>query len=102
MNSEGRTPAQEREFQIYYARVLLREASARRNQFASRNSFYWLLFHGAQNARSKAAAIDVRPAPGRVARPVRASASIRLVLPEPGPPVTTTPVMRRASPPSCS
>ncbi|RWC25890.1 hypothetical protein [Mesorhizobium sp.] len=50
------TPKQRRDFLIYYARVLLREAQARRGQNVD-----WMLA-GAGRARREAMAIDVRPA----------------------------------------
>ena len=52
------TPAEQREFLIYYAKVMLREAHARRGQRVQ-----WML-DGAAQARREAAAIDVRPAQG--------------------------------------
>lgn len=61
-----KSPADERAFLIYYARVLLREAGARRNQFEARNTFYWFLLDCAAGARRQAAAIDLRPAQGEL------------------------------------
>ncbi|MER8811439.1 hypothetical protein [Mesorhizobium sp. M0965] len=51
-----KTPKQRREFLIYYAKVLLREARARRGQNVD-----WMLA-GAARARREAASIDLRPA----------------------------------------
>jgi hypothetical protein len=50
-------PAERREFLIYYARVMLREARARRGQ----RGIEWML-RGAARARREALAIDLRPA----------------------------------------
>ncbi|WP_136617046.1 MULTISPECIES: hypothetical protein [Mesorhizobium] len=50
------TPKQRRDFLIYYAKVLLREAQARRGQNVD-----WMLA-GAGRARREAMVIDVRPA----------------------------------------
>jgi hypothetical protein len=63
-HERARTPAEERAFLVYYARVLLREAGARRHQFASRNTFYWDLLAWAAKARRDAAAIRLAPAQG--------------------------------------
>ncbi|WBO23952.1 hypothetical protein [Sphingomonas abietis] len=52
------TPAERKAFLIYYAKVLLREATVRRGQNNG-----WLL-RGAAEARREAAAIDTRPAQG--------------------------------------
>lgn len=57
------TPQQQREFLIYYARVLLREAGARR---ARDPRFSRTLAGWAANARAEVASIDVRPAQGKM------------------------------------
>jgi hypothetical protein len=54
-----RTPAEERAFRIYYARILLREARARR---ARSPRFAADLLAWAAKARREAFAIDVSPA----------------------------------------
>ena len=51
-----RTPAEERDFLLYYAAVLEREAGAR-----PRQAVQWMR-DGAARARSEAASIDLRPA----------------------------------------
>lgn len=51
------TPQKERAFLLYYARVTLREATARRDQ----RSFSALLLAWAGKARRRAAGIDIRP-----------------------------------------
>lgn len=56
------TPAERRDFLLYYARVLLREARARRRQ--GRHGFDHTLLDWAGNARREAAAIDLTPAQG--------------------------------------
>ena len=53
-----RTPAEHRAFLIHYARVMLREARARRGQRVG-----WMIA-GAARARREALAIDVRSAQG--------------------------------------
>ena len=53
-----KTPAEERSFRIYYARVLLREARARRR---SNPKFAADLLAWAGKARREALAIDVSP-----------------------------------------
>jgi len=52
------SPAEEKEFQLFYAGVLEREASLRSGAFAD-NLRSW-----AAKAREKAASIDTRPAQG--------------------------------------
>lgn len=52
---EFKSPAEERDFLIYYARVLIREARARRGQ-----NVQWMI-DGAARARRKAMSIDLRP-----------------------------------------
>jgi hypothetical protein len=51
-----KTPAERREFLFYYARVLIREAKARRG-----SNVTWMI-EGAAKARREAFAIDVTPA----------------------------------------
>lgn len=51
------SPAEDRAFLFYYARVLLREARARRG-----TSFAAVLLAGAARARREALAIDLSPA----------------------------------------
>lgn len=51
-------PAQEQAFRIHYAKVLLREASARRHSFGG---FHAILLAGAARARREAAAVDLAP-----------------------------------------
>lgn len=58
IHEHPQTPAEQKAFLIYYAKVMLREASARRHQ-----SNGWML-RAAANARAEAAAIDTRPAQG--------------------------------------
>lgn len=53
------TPAERRDFLLYYASVLLREARARRG----RHNVAWMI-DGAAQATREAAAIDLRPAQG--------------------------------------
>ena len=53
-------PIERRSFLIHYARVLLREARARRHQ----RRFAAFLLKGAARARREARAIDTRPAQG--------------------------------------
>ncbi len=55
------TPAEQKTFLLYYAKVLLREARARRHQ-----NHAWLL-NAASRARRDAAAIDLRPVQGNFA-----------------------------------
>lgn len=54
-----KTAADERAFHIHYARVILREARARRDQ---RGGFFFSLLEWAGNARRRAAAINLKPA----------------------------------------
>lgn len=60
--SGEKTPAEQREFLIYYAKVLLREARARRHQTA----FHASLIGWAAKARREASEIDLRPAQGEL------------------------------------
>jgi hypothetical protein len=60
----SRTPEQERDFLIYYSRVLMREAAARR---ARDPRFARTLLEWAARARRNAQAIDLRPAQGSFA-----------------------------------
>lgn len=55
---DARAPKERREFLIYYARVMIREAKARSGGFA-----FWLL-ECAADARREAASIDLRPKQG--------------------------------------
>lgn len=55
------TPRKKRDFLIHYAKILLREANARRT-LCSNQSFYWVLMEGASRARREAMNIDLRPA----------------------------------------
>ena len=55
------SPAARRAFLIYYARVLLREARARRSSAFAASLLLW-----AGQARREAAAIDLSPAQGRL------------------------------------
>lgn len=57
--SDKWTPAEWRDFELYQARVLIREARARRK---SSPAFSATLLEWAANARRRAMAIDVRPA----------------------------------------
>lgn len=59
MVGRDKSPAEQRDFEIYYARVLLREARARRRLH---RGFALSLLEWAGNARRRALAIDVRPA----------------------------------------
>ncbi|WEK42937.1 MAG: hypothetical protein P0Y64_16590 [Candidatus Sphingomonas colombiensis] len=54
----SQTPAEQRDFEIYYARVLMREARARRRA----RSFSAALLEWAGNARRRALAINISPA----------------------------------------
>lgn len=53
-----KTPAEEQDFELYYAAVLEREAAVRE---ASSPDFAAFLRSGAEKARIRAAAIDTRP-----------------------------------------
>ena len=55
-----RTPAEERDFLLYYAGVLTREAKARPGQ-----DVQWMI-DGASRARLEAASIDLTTAQGRL------------------------------------
>lgn len=55
--SDFQTPAKRRDFLLHYARILLREARARRGY----RNVQWML-DGAAKARREALAIDTRPA----------------------------------------
>jgi hypothetical protein len=58
MGGLDETPKQKRDFLIYYASVLLREAKARRGQNVG-----WMLA-GAARARREATAINLKPKQG--------------------------------------
>lgn len=55
------SPAERRAFLLHYARVLLREARARRATAFAASLLLW-----AARARREAAAIDIAPAQGRL------------------------------------
>ncbi len=53
----AKPPAEQRDFEIYYARVLMREARARRGTPFAADLTAW-----AANARRRASAINISPA----------------------------------------